>query len=329
MVGTCGGETIARQHDGVSDADGGLLLGADGLNGPCRTHLRAACASHAAIAVGIAHFGLHKGVETGGGAQDMLWAFADAELAACAARGEVLLALCAKRTQRALALWHLLVEQHGQSAIQLLFLCLHGHRGTHGGGGSHKLAATIVDGHLLAGGAHAETYCTEAALAEAVPAVYAARVVHLLVVDVDAHALAPLLALAAAHAFLLVYHDAEQAVAAHQAQQRPHGADGVAPGAPPTKADYAHQHQRNDGHRLWQSSAMQVCNHACKGAVGGNEGGHPAQTKQHQCHKESQHHIAQPVVSLAEAELTLGEKQRVHPDEDVLKDTHRADYRAV
>lgn len=74
-------DAVLSQHHGMADADGGLLLFGDELDGSRGAHLAAAGTGSAAVALDEGHIGLHKGSEFGGGLKHLLRTFAHAELA--------------------------------------------------------------------------------------------------------------------------------------------------------------------------------------------------------------------------------------------------------
>ena len=84
---------VVRQHHGMANTDGGLLLFVNRLDGTCRAYLTATRAGRAAVALVESHVGLHERGEFGGGAQHLLGALANAELAGGAVGIEVFDAL--------------------------------------------------------------------------------------------------------------------------------------------------------------------------------------------------------------------------------------------
>ena len=72
-------DAVVRQHYGMANTDGGLLLFVNRLDGAGGAHLAATRAGGAAVALVESHVGLHEGGEFGGGAQHLLGALANAE----------------------------------------------------------------------------------------------------------------------------------------------------------------------------------------------------------------------------------------------------------
>ena len=119
VAGTCAAadalrrEAVLAHSDGASDADGGLLFFGHGLYGAGGTHLAAACAGRATIAVSVVHFRLHQGLEFGTRTQHLLRALADAQLAGGAAAAEVFQAEGAEGLDGRLAFGHSLLHVPG------------------------------------------------------------------------------------------------------------------------------------------------------------------------------------------------------------------------
>lgn len=131
-VDTLSEEAVGRNCNGMSDGNGTLGLGVDGVDSSRGTDMAAAGAVGRTEALLEGKLGLHEGGEGGGGTQDAVGTLADTELTGGAMGGKMLLPCRAERSQRILALGLMLTLEGGETTVNGLLLCLQGHANTHG-----------------------------------------------------------------------------------------------------------------------------------------------------------------------------------------------------
>ena len=243
-----------------------------------------------------------------------------------------------RRHQRHIALGHLLVLDDSEATVELLFLGTESRGGSHCGSGCQKPTARGIYGagvlsgtRLLCISRHSgHRYRSLLTLAQAIKAHHTATAVDRLVVDIDTVGLATFLTLMTTRTLRLVDTNAEKRMLADQSQQGTHRADCIAPQTAIQKTHHAHAAERGNSHPMHPARAVDIGDHAGVSAIWGHQRSDTAQAQQHQQHKDAKHRIAQPAVRLAIAIGTLLAKDdSVRPYQQILKDTHGTDHRAI
>lgn len=238
------------------------LLGyGDGADGAGGAHLGAACALGAAIAALIRHLGLHEGHQVARGAQYLVGAIGDAQLASGAMLGQMRGAERARRSDGGSPFGYLFLFDSSQTAIDLHLLCFQ--QGTSGqyAGEGQELPAGVVPlclgsgsfrfGRLFvfrqSGAGHVVNGVLGATI-ETIHAHYAAAVVDSMIFGIDARGFAVAGTRLATVAFGRVDGGAEEREPRQQPQRGAHRADGVAVGASVAPGQYDDDYQGDRGY---------------------------------------------------------------------------------
>ena len=121
-----------------------LLFLGDFQDGPRGAHLGAAGALRPAVAALVGHLGLHEMLQVRGGTKDAVRALRYAQLAGRAPAVEILDALGSRRRNGHVAVRNLLVQDRGETAIDLLLLRLERRRSYGQRRAGHECASAFV-----------------------------------------------------------------------------------------------------------------------------------------------------------------------------------------